>query len=510
MPIPVIDLFAGPGGLGEGFSSLRRDGEQVFKIKLSIEKDFFAHQTLQLRAFYRQFPHRQAPEAYYEYLADIIDRDKLFAQYPEEAQRAALEAWHAELGNPAFPPDIIDEKIRAALGNRPNWVLIGGPPCQAYSLAGRSRRKHDPKFATDEKHLLYTQYLRILAALQPPVFVMENVKGLLSAKVKEEGIFQKILNDLANPLDAVYGPHRNRRANQLNYRLHSLVVRNGDPLVVHDPEDFVVCTEKYGIPQARHRLILLGINSENGATPDLLQPQPTVSVEDVISDLPKLRSGLSKERDTPEAWRNAILTIATSHWLQSPQVTDEHCREIRRLLREIADNLKRGDEFMPPTRRTPRGHPRWFIDDRLFAVCNHTTRQHIRSDLHRYFFVSTFGRVHGHSPLLEDFPKDLLPLHKNVQEALEGSSFNDRFRVQIANRPSTTVTSHISKDGHYFIHYDPAQCRSLTVREAARLQTFPDNYWFEGPRTQQYQQVGNAVPPLLARKVAGIVAELFR
>jgi DNA (cytosine-5)-methyltransferase 1 len=133
----------------------------------------------------------------------------------------------------------------------------------------------------------------------------------------------------------------------------------------------------------------------------------------------------------------------------------------------------------------------------------------MRADLHRYFFVSAFARIHGRSPLLDDMPPQILPLHENVSEALEGAKFNDRFRVQFAGRPSTTITSHISKDGHYYIHYDPTQSRSLTVREAARLQTFPDNYRFKGSRTEQYRQVGNAVPPLLARQIAEIVAAIF-
>ena len=129
-------------------------------------------------------------------------------------------------------------------------------------------------------------------------------------------------------------------------------------------------------------------------------------------------------------------------------------------------------------------------------------------DLDRYLFCSVFAQVRGRPAKLEDFPSYLLPTHKNVTESkdLKTVEFSDRFRVQLYDYPSTTVTSHISKDGHYFIHPDFKQCRSLTVREAARLQTFPDDYFFEGNRTSQYQQVGNAVPPLLANQIAKVVA----
>jgi DNA (cytosine-5)-methyltransferase 1 len=177
-------------------------------------------------------------------------------------------------------------------------------------------------------------------------------------------------------------------------------------------------------------------------------------------------------------------------------------------MRTITNDLTPGNAFISTKSSSPRFRS-WFSDRRLSGVCNHESRGHIEPDLHRYFFAAVFAETFGRSPLLDDFPKVLLPAHRNVRQALRENKFNDRFRVQLPDRPATTVVSHISKDGHYYIHYDPTQCRSLTVREAARLQTFPDNYFFEGPRTEQYKQVGNAVPPLLARQIAAAVAQLF-
>lgn len=175
---------------------------------------------------------------------------------------------------------------------------------------------------------------------------------------------------------------------------------------------------------------------------------------------------------------------------------------------DIAVRSTPSGEFVACDAR-PAAHADWYEDERLGGVANHFTRTHMPEDLHRYLFASGFASVHNRTPSLRDFPTALLPEHRNVQAALEGSMFGDRFRVQLKDKRSTTITSHISKDSHYYIHPDPSQCRSLTAREAARLQTFPDNYFFCGGRTAQYHQIGNAVPPLIARQIAQIVADLL-
>ena len=148
----------------------------------------------------------------------------------------------------------------------------------------------------------------------------------------------------------------------------------------------------------------------------------------------------------------------------------------------------------------------WLTGGRPSAVIQHEARGHMPADLQRYAYLAAMAR-RGDIIKVSDLPRHLRPLHKNVMRA--DAPFADRFRVQVGGRPSTTVVSHIAKDGHYYIHPDPDQMRSLSVREAARLQTFPDDYFFCGNRTQQYHQVGNAVPPLLARQLAEVVQSLL-
>ena len=496
--IPVIDLFAGPGGLGEGFSACRVGRRHPFRLGLSIEKDPLAHRTLTLRAFYRQFAPDRVPEDYYRCLRGELTDEQLYAmpKFAEKATRARNEARLAELGVEA--PAEVDRWIESALGGADDWVLIGGPPCQAYSLVGRSRNqgKDDYSAKDDHRHFLYREYLRIIHRHEPTVFVMENVKGILSAKVDGEAIFPQILEDLGTP--------PNSRSH--GYRIHSFVTPGTSGLYGTEPEpkDFVIRSEQYGVPQARHRVILLGIRDDLDVQPEFLEERGPVSLRSVIGDLPRLRSGLSSG-DSREAWLEVIRGADREDWFREIKST-----QLKTRIRLAAESVRpprkdRGSNFVEGGRTEGSVLSNRLGDDRIGGALNHETRGHIPEDLHRYLFAACFACEYGRSPQLADFPKSLLPDHKNVDQAVAGGMFGDRFRVQCENEPATTVTSHISKDGHYYIHYDPTQCRSLTVREAARIQTFPDNYLFCGPRTAQYHQVGNAVPPMLAYQLASIV-----
>ena len=238
-PIPVIDLFAGPGGLGEGFASLTKSGRNVFQLKVSVEKDPSAHQTLLLRALYRAFGKR-VPDSYYEYISGKITKkefhaEKLIAAHFEEASN---ESRNATLG--VTSANEIDKWIKAGIKGQTKWVLIGGPPCQAYSLAGRSKMMNSnlEKYESDSRHLLYKEYLRIIKEHAPPVFIMENVKGILSSKLNGELIFKKITDDLSNPKKG------------LNYEIRSLTLETQSNEL--SPSDFIIESEKFGIPQARH------------------------------------------------------------------------------------------------------------------------------------------------------------------------------------------------------------------------------------------------------------------
>ncbi len=503
----VIDLFAGPGGLGEGISSVAHsNGSHPFKIGVSVEKEPSAHKTLTTRAFYRKIKDDPAAlNAYQRYLRGEITRTDLFELFPDQAREAVEETLE---GPRALGADnkLIHSRIKELAENHTGpKVVIGGPPCQAYSLAGRSRNAGIENYRAERDHrnFLYLEYLRVLSIAQPDVFVMENVRGILSAKINGRIMFPQILKDLRKPgrVTKIQGVP--------SYKIYSLVVPANNPAnpQYKNSADFLIRSEDYGVPQARHRVILLGVRDDLQRVPRTIVPMAQqVTVEEVLSDLPPLRSGFSKMEDSQRNWEATIRKNA------------------RRVSRILARRFKAEDvaslELSPITglerrsvfpvedcvRRMPPHLESWYLANAPERVLNHETRGHMESDLLRYAYSAAFTRLNGGvTPKSKDFPRALAPAHENW----DTGSHADRFRTQAANRCATTVTSHISKDGHYFIHYDPRQCRSLTVREAARLQTFPDNYLFEGNRTQQYVQVGNAVPPYLAQQIGKVVMELL-
>lgn len=518
--VKIIDLFSGPGGLGEGFSALKDpNGNSPFKIAISIEKEKSAHRTLKLRAFFRQFGDA-VPSEYYEFLKGELGKtpeEQLYKipKFSEQVSAAESEAQNLELGK---DNELITSKIAKAIGND-DCVLIGGPPCQAYSLAGVARNRSNINYdaTKDPRNFLYKEYLKVIAQFQPTVFIMENVKGMLSAKINGESIYETIFRDLQNPCESVSTiPQTGRKKHK--YKIFSLEVAISEDTKVK-PKDFIVYSESFGIPQRRHRVILVGVREDLHIDPEeiALEKHAPTCLFDALSDLPPLRSGLSKVTNTAENWEkvlkaDALKTVAS---LKLDKQT-EIAAEIESICKKIESPTNGQGQLFAQKRNVEienRELRAWFYDDKLGNyITNHETRGHLTSDLQRYLFCSVWGKVsqsldwNSRSPKSKDYPEYLMPEHKNFKSG----KFADRFRVQPWDLPATTITCHISKDGHYYIHPDPLQCRSLTVREAARIQTFPDNYFFVGNRTEQYVQVGNAVPPLLSAKIAKIIWGIFK
>ena len=505
MPVTfgIVDLFAGPGGLGEGFASLVEDGHAPFRIGISVEKEKAAHRTLTLRAFLRDYRARHdiLPEQFIDFHAGLTPEPDWAAVDDEALRVATEEARELELGT-GVAATAIDESIAKMRSRCDDTILIGGPPCQAYSLVGRARARGNAGYVPedDARHYLFREYIRVLDRLRPAAFVMENVKGMLSSTVESRLVFEMLMEDLSS-----LGTGREH-----HYELRAIHVENGKASLQEaaQPSDFILRAEKFGVPQRRHRVIIVGIRSDmasRAADAEIAVSGVMRTVHDVIGTMPVLRSGISRGMDDTAAWRSDVVDAAR---LLTGIYKEESDGPLCRAFSTVSRRLKDSAPTLRAQSCLPEGYGasndellRWLEPRNLRAIAQHETRGHMTSDLARYLFAAVFGSVHGYSPKAADFPVALSPDHRNWHSGV----FNDRFRVQLAGEASTTVTSHISKDGHYFIHPDPMQCRSLTVREAARLQTFPDDYLFLGNRTQQYVQIGNAVPPFLALQIAKLL-----
>ena len=504
--IGIVDIFSGPGGLGEGFSRCTGpDGRPAFEIDVSVEKEPTAHATLRLRAFLRQF-RDELPVEYIEFLNGDSDGEPDWSSlYPEEWERAGKEALNMTLGDSSTAGRLHRRlsEIRRRRGDR--LVLIGGPPCQAYSLAGRGRKPEHKGYVphAENRHLLYQEYIEVLRRLRPAAFVMENVKGMLSSRTVEGKVLDLVMRDMRAGGGA---------AEYVLFPLSGTRDLLGDPRA----EDFLVLAEQHGIPQTRHRVIIVGVRRDlleragDPVLPELPRPKHVATVRNVLGGMPRVRSGLSPrqgDRDGKEAWRVAVADHATRLLGMNISLPRKEAT-FRGILGRLEDPSRIyagprlgtiGGERLPTS--CPAELHDWIARPDLTRLTHHETRSHMRDDLGRYLFASAWAAAVGASPKATDFPPELAPAHGNWGSG----KFKDRFRAQPWDCPASTVTCHVSKDGHYFIHPDPRQCRSMTVREVARLQTFPDDYHFTGNRTEQYVQVGNAVPPYLAYQIAKVL-----
>jgi len=444
----AIDLFAGCGGLSEGFK------QAGFDIIAQVEMDKWACESLRTRHLYYELKKIKKGYLYRKYLRDEVDKDKILDEYTSINETILRRVIQATFGKDET--DSILEKIvssRKFHDAEKFHVLLGGPPCQPYSFAGRAR---DPqRMRNDERHYLYRYYLEMLESLKPDIFVYENVPGLFTARAGREQIFMRILEDFSSL--------------EPPYEITPPLER-----VAKDPRSYILDSADFGIPQRRKRLFLIGykksLDSENPNIRAIFsrlqglalknRKGESLFIRDAIGDLPSLSPG-----DGSDGW--------FGHYNGDSNLSD----------------------YSKKMRRDSPG------------IIHHRARTHMKSDLERYrFFIEHHENGNGAATLkdlMENRPA-LVPNHKNL------NIFLDRFKVQWWDCPSSTITAHISKDGHYYIHPDINQCRSLTVREAARCQSFPDNFKFEGPRTEQFRQVGNAVPPLLAMVIGGLIYKELR
>ncbi len=407
-----IDLFAGAGGLSEGFVM---NGNFLPLAHVEMNRD--ACDTLRTRSCYYYLKENGKLDIYEKYQKNQLGRDELYKEVPEGLLKTVI---NSEIGEENIQhtfnviDDIVEKETIQGLD-----LIIGGPPCQAYSLVGRAVSSNN--MATDPRNFLYVQYVKFLQHYKPKIFIFENVPGILTAQKGET--FKTILSEF----------------NRIGYEVDHRILNASD----------------FGVLQNRKRVIIIGWKKEyNLEYPnfDDCNIDMDVTVSDILSDLSVLERGQEK---------------------------NEYISENNEYLRLSG------------------------IRNEKDVLTHHICRKHNENDIEIYKRVIKAWDDNHTRIKYTDLP-DKLKTHKNV------TAFLDRYKVVAGDiRCSHTMIAHISKDGHYFIHPDIEQCRSISVREAARIQSFPDSYYFEGSRAAKYVQIGNAVPPLMARGLANKIMNML-
>ncbi len=411
--LTFIDLFSGAGGLSEGF--IRAGFEPIAHVEMNKN----ACDTLKTRKAFHWLKENNKNDTYHKYLKGEITRNELWngSNIPENLIKSVI---NKEISGDTLLEifKIIDDE----LGSKEVDLVIGGPPCQAYSIAGRAR---DPKGMTeDPRNHLYLHYVEFLKKYKPKMFVFENVPGILSASNGE--FLQKI--EVA--------------IKEIGYEMKI-------------PSKKYLNAKHFNVLQDRKRVIIIGWKKElNFSYPMFDENEPKYKIlQDLFSDLKPLQNG--------EGTLNAIAYS---------KPTNDYLKDTK---------IRNGLEF----------------------VTQHLARPNNENDLEIYK-IAVENWNNGKRLNYAQLPTRLIK-HTNTK------SFVNRFQVVNGNGVSHTVVAHIAMDGHYYIHPDKKQNRSISVREAARIQSFPDDYFFEGSRTAAFKQIGNAVPPLMAEEIAKKIRKMI-
>jgi DNA (cytosine-5)-methyltransferase 1 len=413
----VLDMFSGGGGLTEGF--IRRS----FDFVGHIEMDRNAADTLETRLLYHQLDATEKNYLYKQYYCGEIGREELFHSAAEtgiDIPRIINKELSATTNNSII--QYLKRNLRTIHHRSDVDVIIGGPPCQSFSLAGRGKNK--AREHADPRNFLYRHYLRFLKEFQPKLFIFENVPGLMSAK--KGTIFNNVISGCSR-----IGYHLDKTAHILN-------------------------ASDFGVMQDRERVFFIGWKNGNSHLqyPEFTKARPEGTIKDLLIDLPVLQAG------------------------------------------EGSDDFQKYRKGRPSKYLTEK------IRNNYGGIRHHQARTHNERDREIYRIAIEKWNENGHRLNYNELPDDL-KTHKNRH------SFIDRYKVVNKKSVSHAVLAHLAKDGHYFIHPDIKQARSLTVREAARIQSFPDDFLFEGPRSAKYVQIGNAVPPLMAEGIAEKIREML-
>ena len=398
-----IDLFAGAGGLSEGFIQMG------FTPIAHVEKESDACATLKTREAYHYLTRSGKSHIYDQYLKGEITKDEFYSAVPEDVLDTVINETMSKDSMPSLVSKI--EKLLASKSLDHIDVIIGGPPCQAYSLVGRAVKGE--KMKDDPRNHLYELYIMVLHKFKPKMFVFENVPGILTAG--DGAFFEDIKQKFAAE----------------GYTLGYSIVNAND----------------FGVLQNRKRVILIGWQENLDIEyPSFALRKMDYNVDAILKDLPAIQGGEKSDHYRVGNYSNYLKETG---------------------IRKSGDVLT------------------W-----------HVARPNIERDKEIYRTAISLWNDEGKRLRYTDLPESLQN-HRNM------SAFLDRFKVVAANLPaSQTMMAHISKDGHYFIHPDINQVRSISVREAARIQSFPDDFYFEGSRTAAFTQIGNAVPPLMAKGIA--------